>query len=163
VSPDAIPAELKALRRWVMWRYVFDQKRGQWTKVPYVARLTINQKASVSAPDTWDTFGAAITCYENGDFDGIGFVLVLGDGFVGVDLDHCVDAQTGDVEQWAEALIAQMPGYWELSPSQTGFRHIRKSTLPPGPRRRGNVEMYDCGRYLTITGHSMEGWIDVAR
>jgi putative DNA primase/helicase len=161
VSMDAIPAEIKALRRWVCWRYVLADNR--WTKVPFQARVTENRKASVSAPDTWAPFNVARACYENGDFDGIGFVLCLGDGYVGIDLDHVVDARTGEVEPWAEALILKMPGYWELSPSQTGLRHIRKGTLPPGePRRRGQVEMYDCGRFLTITGVSLEGWINGA-
>jgi primase-polymerase (primpol)-like protein len=168
VRVEMIPAKLKRLRRWVVWRYVWDEKRGAWTKVPFVARLTQNRKASVSDPSTWDTFGAAMSCYENGNFDGIGFVLVVGDGLMGVDLDDCIDAETGEVHPWAEQFIKIMPGYWEVSPSGTGFRHIRRDTLPPGKRRTTldngiTVEMYDRGRYLTITGHSMEGWINGAR
>jgi putative DNA primase/helicase len=161
---EAIPADLKALPRWVMWRYAFDAHRNKWTKIPHVARLTENRKASTSDPDTWAPFPIARVCYENGNFDGIGFVLCLNDRLVGVDLDHCIDPQTGEVEQWAVDLMRKMPGYWECSPSQTGLRHIRKGTLPPNtPRRRGNVEVYNTGRFVTFTGFSLEGWLYNAR
>ncbi len=38
-NPDGIPAELKALPQWVVWKYeVTDTSGGRPTKVPYNAR-----------------------------------------------------------------------------------------------------------------------------
>ena len=80
---DAMPAELRAISRWVTWK---DDK------VPYCP-AAVNSKASVIDPGTWGTFEQARTAYEEGGYLGVGFVLrVAVDGIVGVDLDKCVNA-----------------------------------------------------------------------
>jgi len=162
VQPAFIPQELKKVRQWVVWRY--EYRKGKWTKPPYRAVAKERLPAAVDDPSTWDTFGAALTIFQEvSGYDGIGFVLTANDPFMGVDLDHVVDAKTGVMETWAEQIVARMPGYWELSPSQTGLRHIRRGVLPPDSRRRkGNVEMYCEGRYMTITGFTLGGWVDGA-
>jgi primase-polymerase (primpol)-like protein len=77
LSPDfsAMPAELRRIPRWVVWK---------GTKVPYCPTAK-NSKASVTEPDTWASFDQAQTAYEEGGYQGVGFVL-SGDGIVGVDL-----------------------------------------------------------------------------
>ena len=40
---------------------------------------------------------------------------------------------------------------------RTGIRIIIRATKPAGSRcRKGNIEIYDRGRYLTFTGHLLE-------
>jgi KaiC/GvpD/RAD55 family RecA-like ATPase len=92
---------------------------------------------------------------DRGDYDGIGFEFEP--PYVGVDLDHCRNADTGEIEQWASDMVAHLDSYTEVSLSGTGLHIIVKGTLPPGRRRCGGIEMYDGGRYFTMSGRHVEG------
>jgi putative DNA primase/helicase len=48
--------------------------------------------------------------------------------------------------------IEMMGSYAEYSVSGTGIHIIAKGKLPVGGRRKGNVEMYDSGRFFAMTG-----------
>lgn len=151
VLPDGIPTELKCIKAWVVWRY--ELKDEKWTKVPY--RLDRNTRASSTDPATWGTFPEALKRYNDGGVDGIGLVLTIKLGIVGIDLDHCRDVGTNTIALWALQIIEEVNGYSEVTPSGTGIRIFVKATLPPGGRKRGNIEMYDTERYLTVTGHHL--------
>ncbi|MCQ9373271.1 hypothetical protein NMQ14_03300 [Methyloversatilis sp. XJ19-13] len=139
-----IPAELRALPRWVTWR---------GAKVPYCP-AAINRKASVTNPDTWAHFQMAQTAYEEGGYSGVGFVLSA-DGIVGIDLDKCVT--DGEPSNEALSLMDRIGcNYIELSPSGKGLRGFGYGRNIGG--RRGVVEAVRCEvysdrRYLTVTGH----------
>jgi hypothetical protein len=145
LSPDfsAMPAELRRIPRWVLWK---------GAKVPYCPTAK-NSKASVTEPDTWASFDQAQTAYEEGGYQGVGFVL-SGDGIVGVDLDKCI--HSGEPDPAALDLLDRVGcGYVELSPSGTGLRGFGYGDNITG--RRGqidgvNVELYASKRYLTVTG-----------
>ena len=77
---------------------------------------------------------------------------LLGDGWVGVDLDKCRDPETGIIEPSALAIIEKLHSYTEISPSGTGVHVYLNGQLPPGRRRKGVVEMYGEARYFTVTG-----------
>lgn len=64
-----------------------------------------------------------------------------------------MDPETGEVERWASEVVKELGSYTELSLSGTGLRIIAHGELPPGRRKRGDVEMYDRDHYLTITGY----------
>jgi hypothetical protein len=161
VRRGAIPDELKALPQWVGWR--LEERAGEAgsgakrTKVPYVARLGApsGTHAKVDDPTTWAPFNEALA--RSGDFDGLGFVLTANDPFVGVDLDGCRDAATSDLEPWARVIVDALDSYTDVTPSATGLRIFVRGHLPPGGRHRGKVEMYDRGRFLTVTGHHLGG------
>jgi len=152
VLPDAIPAELKQINAWVVWRYELS-KDNKWTKIPY--RVDNQRRASSTDPATWGTFPEALKRYNHGGFDGIGIVLHSELKIVGIDLDHCRDVGTNTIALWALQIIEEVNGYSEVTPSGTGIRIFVKATLPPGGRKRGNIEMYDTERYLTVTGHHL--------
>jgi len=147
VIPDTIPTELKNINAWVVWQYR-PSKDGKWTKVPY--QLDGLTHASSTDPATWGTFGEALKRYESGGCDGVGFVLHDGCGYVGIDLDHC--RNDGKIDLQALKIIEEVNSYTEISPSGTGVRIFVKGKLPPGGRKKGNIEIYDIGRYLTVTG-----------
>ena len=152
VLPDAIPAEIKALKAWVTWRY--EWKEDKWTKEPYQVNGDIHAK--VNDWSTWGTFNQALDCYRWGGVDGIGFVLQRASGIVGIDLDHCAEPD-GKVAVWALKMMHEIESYTEFSPSGTGIRILAKAVLPPGRRKKDNIEVYDELRYLTITGHHRAG------
>lgn len=143
------PSEMTEASRWVCWKYA--ERNGKRTKVPINAKT--GREASSTDPETWADYKAAQAV--SGEFDGIGFVL--GDGWFGIDLDHV----EGDIEEYragkedniVSEFIDTMESYSEYSPSGTGIHIICRGELPPGGRKAGDIEMYDSGRYFTITGN----------
>jgi hypothetical protein len=87
---------------------------------------------------------------------GIGVVLIPENGYVGGDLDGCVNPVTGHIAAWATEIISELATYTELSPSGTGLRFFAAGTLPPRGRRKGAIEIYTDRRYLTLTGWHLE-------
>jgi hypothetical protein len=87
--------------------------------------------------------------------DGIG--LQLGSPYTGVNLDGCRDSGTGDIEPLAQKIIASLNSYTEVSPRGCGVHIWVKGNLPPGGRKKGHIEMYCTGRFLTVTGLHLDG------
>jgi len=104
-------------------------------------------------------FTNACRAYERGKFDGIGFVL--GDGFVGVDLDGCRNPETGALDQWAIEALLGLSTYSEVSPSGSGVKAIALADNFPLVRNRKHsgehcgVEVYVKGRYFCLTGRAL--------
>lgn len=144
---DNASAELQDLAQWVVWK--LEKRYGKQTKVPY--NPLTKQKAKTNNPATWGTFDDACAAYLGGQFAGLGFVFSTTDPYVGVDLDHVID-EHGILNPEAAKIVAQFNSYAEISPSGTGLHILIRGSLPPGGRRTGFVEMYESGRYFTITG-----------
>lgn len=147
VKADGIPESLKSEPRWVLWRY---ECRDRWTKVLY-RPTTPNVRASSTEAATWGSFALSITAYQSGLCDGIGFVL--GDGYVGFDVDHCVADGAP-----ADHVLAHLRGlntYTELSVSGTGVHSIARGEKPGTRCRKDGYELYSSGRFFTVTGHCL--------
>jgi hypothetical protein len=142
-----VPAELRALTRWVPWD-LKPGKDGRPTKVP---------RGSTTDPKTWQTFDDALAVGA----DGVGFVFTDTD-YSGVDLDGCLVDGRPTAE--ARQLIDGLASYTETSPSGAGLHIIVKGKLPPGAGHKNvhvpglkALEAYDTGRYFTWTGQVFEG------
>ncbi len=137
------PEELRERRQWVCHR----------AKVPY--RATGPGLASSTDPATWATYEQAVEACRRHHHDGVGFVFTPDDPFTGIDLDHCRNPETGELAPWAAEIVAMFPGaYVEASPSGTGVHIITRGTAPHNGSQAycgGKVEMYDRGRYFTVT------------
>jgi putative DNA primase/helicase len=142
---SAIPHAMLQERRWVCWRYA--QRDGKWTKVPCQPD---GRPAKSDDPATWTTWERTSDAANRYGALGVGFML--GGGWIGIDLDHCRDPQTGAIEPWAQAIVDRLRSYAEASPSGTGVHVLCRGALPPGRRRKGQIEVYDSGRFFTITG-----------
>lgn len=70
----------------------------------------------------------------------VGFVFTRDDPFVGIDLDHCRDPETGKIKPWALEIVAKLNSYSEVSPSGTGL-HIHCDRSPTA----GQQESGRCG------------------
>lgn len=151
-----IPQELKALRQWVCWRLEDDLSRpGKKRKVPVDAKTLLEAKSNT--PSTWADFDVA--CAASAQCDGIGFMFAS--GYFGVDIDHC-GAELRDYlsgERTEDNIVCEflhaMPTYAEVSFSGEGLHIIARGKLPQGGRRKGNVEMYESGRFFVMTGNSV--------
>jgi hypothetical protein len=173
VRPKNIPDRLKDLDQWVVWKYVWnpDKRRkdgsglkGDWDKPPSNART--GGRASSTDRATWCDFKTALRVYIKGGWDGIGFVPLPEDLLTITDLDSCRNPGTGVIEARALAIVSELKTYTEISPSGTGLRIVASGHKPDNEWvKRGDVEMYDGhtkagkpgGRYLTFTGHLLEG------
>lgn len=142
---EEIPPELINIDRWVIWR----------DKVPFNAKT--KKKADCTDPTQWESFELAKSTYENGGFDGIGFVL-NNDGIIGIDLDRCV--VDGKPSEEAEKLLEGLNvGYIELSPSGNGLHAFGYGNILNGRKSQIDglhVEIYPNKRYLTVTGHILK-------
>lgn len=160
VNPDPIPGSMKAVNRWLCWRG--EVRKGKPTKVPYRVGMA-EQLASSTDPATWGTFNDAVATMatDNGSFpyDGLGFAF-QDSGIVFVDFDHVRNPQTGVILPWATEALADLGSYTEVSPSGDGLHVYALGKLPgKGAKREfpdgSALEMYDAGRYGTVTGHRL--------
>src|SRR5215213_3438539 len=95
LKSENIPDELKVRPQWVVWKAIWRAQSEKLDKVPYSAEN--GRKASSTDLLTWSTFENACKALESGEYSGIGFVFSSGDPYSGLDLDGCVDPQTGEV------------------------------------------------------------------
>lgn len=163
---DAVPAELRAVPQWVCWKYA-PTLDGRQTKVPYsAADAFAGYKASSTDPATWAPFERAVKYQRRyRGIAGIGFVVTADDPFIGVDFDHvikpdCISTPTDPgIDPWAASVIWRLASYSEVSPSGTGVRVFCRGKLPPGGRKSNKfpIEMYETGRFLTVTGRMLVG------
>ncbi|MDZ4780152.1 MAG: hypothetical protein SGJ19_07870, partial [Planctomycetia bacterium] len=169
---DNIPSELRALRRWVAWRYDFVE--GRWTKVPYIAGT--NRKASSTNAETWCDWATAVRAYRSGKWDGIGFVFGNDVPYVGVDLDKCLsdDPFGSELAAWAIDVLASLDSYSEISASNTGIKTLCKgrvrfplkkdkkdkegNSVEKDGARRDGIEVYRAGRFFSLTGRIWQNY-----
>lgn len=147
---EKIPLELKQLSHWVGWKYMQRPGEDHKRKVPINAMD--GQPAKSNDPATWCDFDTACLGKERFGLEGIGFMF-SGDGIFGIDIDHCYDPETRELDPAAAEIIETVQSYTELSPSGTGIHILCKGALPEGRKRRGAVEMYSTLRYFTVTGN----------
>jgi len=135
-------------------------QRPQW--VAHRQKQPINpgtrKLASPTDPRTWGTFDAARSLHLQGHADGVGYVISADTPEMCIDLDKCVDAVTGTVEPWAMEVVESFGSYTELSPSGTGLHIWIRGTIPGDRNRNGHIEMYDRGRYMTVTFNPLPGY-----
>lgn len=152
-----IPAELRAHKQWVSWRFAPPAKPGgKPRKILYTPGT--DRRASSTNPATWGTLEAANADVTAGRADGIGFVFTEKDPYFGIDLDDCRDPETGAVEPWALATVERFATYTEPSPSGTGLHIIGRGVKPGRDCRKGaQIECYDTARYFTFTAAPLPG------
>jgi len=162
---EVIPLELRQLDQWVGWRSIPSDDNETQSKVPFVAQER-RKKASTNDPKSWRSFDTAIDvarrCFDK--FSGIGFVFAADDPYVGIDIDDCLNPDTGELANWAKPILGLFKDtYAEISPSRTGIKLFAKRKLPiAGSGKKevvrdadgkpiGAVEVYQHSRYFTVT------------
>lgn len=157
VDFGAIPLDLKMIPRFCLWKYtlVGDGETQKWSKLPV---QPTGKSASSTNPATWTDFLTAQKAYENGNFDGIGFVFTGDDNLIGIDIDDCRDPRSGDLNELAQGIIDNVKGYVEVSPSGTGVKIFTRADLHSAHVDHAiGLEVYAKSRYFTMTGHHLTG------
>ena len=157
---EAIPQELKTLPNWICWKAVPDELRGKIKKVPVNPRT--GGGAMSNNPDTWTDFNTALSV--SGQYSGIGFMFGNCEYF-GVDIDGAseeLNAYRNGGENIISEFINTLQSYAEISQSGNGIHIICKGRLPKGGRRKGNVEMYETGRFFVMTGNHCSEFAEIS-
>lgn len=155
VEFEKIPVELKRIDRWVLWSFVAKPRKSgevKWDKVPFTVHGAF---ASTADSSTWSTFEEVRDTFLLGDYDGVG-IVINGQGFHGIDLDDCRDPVTGELNPFAQRVLGQVRGYAEVSPSGTGIKIFTPTNLETS-RTKKELELYNSGRYFTLTGQVLPG------
>jgi primase-polymerase (primpol)-like protein len=142
---------IQTRQQWVCWRYELIGR--QHKKPPFHPRT--GHKTDVTRPDRWGTYREALTAYKAGKYDGIGFVFLPSDPYTGIDLDHCIDPETGEIAAWARKIVTALNSYTEYSPGGDGLHILTKATLPDRGLKEGNIEVYSSSVYFTWTNHHL--------
>ena len=148
--------ELAGWHQWLYWKQEPPRAPGvKPVKMPYDPHT--GKRASTTDSATWADFDTALSACQTFGGTGLGFVFAVDDPYCGVDLDGCIDTETGAVADWALTIVDALASYTELSPSGTGLHVIVRATLPAGGNRKGAIELYDRARYFTVTGQPYPG------
>lgn len=155
-----LPQAMRALPQWLVWR--LEQAGGEKKprKVPYYTSGARRKGEQGSERDRQRlvTFDAAVQALERGgDWSGIGFAFLRGDGLIGIDIDGAIDAETGEVSSRCQAIVAACASYTERSPSGTGVHIIVQGQTDTFKNNAVGLEVF-CGRqYFTCTGQHWGG------
>jgi putative DNA primase/helicase len=105
--------DLADLPIWGSWR----NQNG--VKVPY----TIDgRRASTTNPHDWSTRAEAARYRRRGEQEAVNLTETPYGCLCGLDLDSCLDQQTGALDPWAQSIIDDLATYAEISPSGTGVK-----------------------------------------
>lgn len=156
--------ELKRYDRWVCWKAA-PGKDGRMTKVPYEAVPAGARWAKSNDQKSWRPYETAASVAKTAGFNGVGFVLGADLPYTCIDLDHCVNRETGEMKEPAATIVTMIREaggtYMEYSPSNTGLHIWLRGELPADKkggikRSEIGVELYQAGRYITITGEPLD-------
>lgn len=165
---ENVPQYLVDRDHWVCWVNQRDSDPDHakdWTKVP----LDVNTGGfgSSTNPETWTDFESAVE-YDSTTRErtsGIGFVVSESDDIIGIDIDDCRDPDSGEVLDEVADIFEHVGSYAEVSPSGTGLRIFVRGKWPEGIGNQTDLiagdgvtlEVYEWGRYLTVTGYHLDG------
>lgn len=146
VNVAGIPEALKAERRWVCWRYEWQQhdgKKGRWTKI---LCTPVGRYAKSNDASTWTTFEDALVASTR--FDGVGFCL--GNGWAGRvtgELDW-VDTRQGTGES-NERYVLRL-----VTTIRNNLFHGGKYPKAPVSEVARNKKLLDAG--IVVMNHCLE-------
>ncbi|NCC85551.1 MAG: hypothetical protein EOM03_15695 [Clostridia bacterium] len=164
-----VPLEMRSSPNWVGWKLVQKEKQPKPTKEPRQPRSP-QYGADSTNPEHWGTLEAAMTAKIQTGLDGVGYVFT-GTPHAGVDLDNAFDAG-GALHPWAAEIVQTFKdcAFIEVSPSGTGLHIIVEGSLLPDAWHKkrpvakddpGIIEVYDTGRYFTVTGNVFNGCLKI--
>ena len=156
----AYPAPFYGLKQWCTWRLEYKPGAVKATKVPYDCKTGF--KASSTDQSTLSDYSDAVTAMATGTYNGVGFFFSETDNYFLIDLDGCIDSETGALSDEAKAITGMFPGAaWEYSQSGEGIHIVGQCDVATlGPRRNkiaGWIEFYTHSRFVAMGPHGWQG------
>jgi len=143
-----LPARLKEGQVFVNWK-LESVKGGKDAKIPYDGKT--GRPARTNDPSTWADFDTCHKAYRRGKYTGLGIVLTSDDDLICIDLDSCLD-EKGKPTTEAATIVSKFSTYIEISPSERGLHIWLRGRKPGSACKKGKIEIYETGRYITLTG-----------
>ncbi|HEO3244242.1 TPA: DEAD/DEAH box helicase family protein [Streptococcus agalactiae] len=146
-----IPNDLKRENRWCLYKII--QREEKNTKLPIMP----NEKpAKSNDTSTWHSYEDCKKALSQHIGDGLGFFL--GDGYLGIDIDKVTEDMNAyfkdtNANSMTADFLRNISTYAKISPSGTGLHFIGKGNVPGERKRHKNLEIYDEGRFFTVTGN----------
>lgn len=146
VTYSHVPDAMKQANQWLAFRVTWNTQTEHFDKTP------LNSSGQVeNNHQGGESFATMLEYVKRNPNTVLGFFVRP--PFIGIDLDGCVNLETGDVEKWACEIIYDVKSYQELSPSGKGIRIFGLGTKPGKKSHIGSVEIYTDARGLTVTGY----------
>jgi uncharacterized protein (DUF927 family) len=168
---ENIPESIKQMKIWAGWKSVPNPDKDKPDKMPMsyqinpITGLEVVKLASCNKPETWMTFEDAVRLKKSNRAIK-GFQVALfptvptddEDRLIGVDIDRAF-LSDGTIKPEYLEWIAKFNTYFELSPGndiEGGLRGFCFGHFPtPGGKHQGDIEIYQNGKWLTITGQKL--------
>jgi len=158
---SAIPQDLKDRKQWLIWRFEKNPKKpeGKPLKVPYYADGSRRFGVQGDEKDRAKlaTFDVALASMQKRNCSGFGFAFLPGDGLIGIDIDKCIDLDTGEISPMADGVIQECLSYTEYSPSRSGVHIIVAGETQTFKSDKIGLEVFCGSQFFTFTGQSYGG------
>jgi hypothetical protein len=147
--------KMREAKRWIRWRPVPDRNDPKKiNKIP-IDPFTDQPFEEGSG---WQTDPARWASYDEAAADGRLVGFVLGDGWIGLDVDDCFE--DGKPASWVVNLVKTLGTYAEVSPSRTGIKLFLQGTRLEGAKSiqkcdAWSWEVYPEKRFFTVTGERL--------
>ena len=158
--------ELKTRPIWTNYIRVWKESKQGYAKPLINPKNLYN--GSHTNPDTQTDYqtavkniGAPAKFYDSGTLvaeqpiEGIGIVFNQTE-LAGIDLDHVLDPETGEIKEYAKKIVEDMDSYTEVSPSGEGLHiYLRDSEsedfIQPVHKDGIDLDLYSHRLYFTVT------------
>jgi hypothetical protein len=172
IVAEAIPEKLEGVDQWVNWARIWNANKARFSKPPMTAN---GRNASSTDEKTWTTLADSLAALgrpgvyvdsrgtrHRVTLDGVGLAGMERTPFAGIDIDHCIDFETGEISPYAMEIVREFDSYTERTVSETGLRIWIEAEKPPGSwcaskNDERELEVYDRGRFFTVTGLHLDG------
>lgn len=150
------PERLKNANQWLVWK--FESKPGDKKprKVPYYVNgaRRAGKQGDSSDRNALAPYKAAQAVLSTGDYEGLGFAFLPGDGLIGIDIDSNADKKT------AAGIIAACASYTETSPSGNGWHIIVEGSTKTFKNNEVGIEVFCGSQFFTMTGKAVPESVD---
>lgn len=152
-----IPRELRERNQWLLWSAESDPPKAPLNKD--------GRRASWTDPASWLSYEEAGDLAENRvEFDGVGFVVIESDPYLGLDLDGCLrEPREEKPKDWLPSLEPLTETFMQYSTSGTGIHVFTKGDRLPdwwtdshfSDKDHEGVEAYD-EKFFVMTGDQVD-------
>lgn len=145
--------------QWLLWRFEQKGEATKPAKVPYYAggKRRTGTQGSESDRRRLVTLEQARKAYDQGGWSGVGFAFLPGDGFVGIDIDHGVDAATGQPTERTRQIIDTCQSFTETSVSGTGVHIYGRGKTRTNKSNDIGLELFCERQFFIVTGNAWPG------
>lgn len=157
-----VPSLLKNTPNWVLWK-LESGKNGKLTKVPKKPGVLPLSNASKTNSDHWNDYDFTMDRFKSlqgtkYEVNGLGIVLTESMNVVFVDIDHCIDPDTRQLDERGKEFLQLFPDtYCELSQSGTGLHFFVTGHIPRAFNNRDvHIEMYADKAYCAFTHNAIQ-------